>query len=308
MYISPYIGGTCTITSVSITCKNFASIIKPGTLKISTLALFSGSSATLESVTTTDSIGNLIDTSIYSITIKYPTSTQQNLLSYFSVTFTSDNSGTLIANTMSSSIMFICFNVGVAVPKTTILSLILPINQGSVKDFSIGTGTTVRARLLTSATKLTGYTFLTGSLITLTDPIISSNEITISLSGLTTSTTAGYYTYIFLTLDTASQFPTFTLPRTATNTATRYEAVLKFTVNNIIYSGSQVLTILPTSLGATATLLCTDKNTPGLPLTINIIPPISYSLDTGNELVIELEFDSNYPNDLGSGITGAYPT
>lgn len=308
LYINPYLGGTCTTTKVEIVCSNFENDINPGIIIVSTLSKFSGSSAKLISVTSTDSIGNLIDFQYIPTVIKFPISIKEQVLPYFSLQFASSNAGTYIADTMSSTLMYICFKIGVAVPASTFISITLPLEVNTIKkDFLITAGTSVKANLLDSATAVTDYSFSTGSLIALSDPVITSNNLTISLSSLSASIPANDYIYIYLTKDSISTLPTFALPRASTNTGTMYEATISFTISSIIYKASQVLTILPSSLGATATLLCTSTDTPGIPLTISFTPPVSYVLDSGSTLAIGVKFDNNYPNDLGSGISGAYP-
>ena len=307
LLVSPYLGGTCATSRVQITCSNFAADLSPGSILFSTLSAFSGSSAKLVSVTTSDSLGNLIDLQYNSIIIRFPISISEQVIPYFTLQFASDNAGTYTANTMSSALMYICFKVNVSVPPATTISLSLPLVRSLSKDLYITAGASVKANLLSSATLVTGYNFLIGSLIGLSDPVVSSNNITISLAALATSTTANNYIYIYLTSDAASTSPAFTLPMAATNTATMYESTISFKVGAIGYKASQALTILPSSLGATASLLCTSVSTPGIPLTVTFTPPLSYSLDIGSSLVVELEFDNNYPSDLGSGISGTYP-
>ena len=254
-----------------------------------------------------DSQGNIIDQNLNTTTIQYPVSIYQTLITTYSVKLATDNAGTFNANTFANVLMYICIQVPVAIPKTTSLSLSIPLAKGSPSDFLIGSKNTVKANLLNSAGIITGYSFLLGSLIALSDPVITNNNILISLSALPASTVPNKYVYIFLSSDSSSTLPAFTLPYISTNLATRYEALLNFTVQGTEYLATQALTILPSSLGASASLLCTDKTTPGIPLTVIFTPPQSYALTTGYSLIVEVEFDANYPNDLGSGISGSYP-
>ncbi|OMJ93406.1 hypothetical protein SteCoe_3649 [Stentor coeruleus] len=307
LFISPFIGGNCILTTVKITCNNFYDDITPGTYTVATLPKFTGTSASLVLIITTDSLGNLIDINLERTKIFYPRVTSHQMPTFYSVFFATDNTGIYTADTMDDAILYLGFKVPVAVPKTVSLTLHFPVSLSSEKDFLFGTIGSVKAKLLSSSTPVVGYNFLTGSLIGLSDAVVSSNSIEISLSGLLSSITANYYIYIYLTFDSASTMPAFSLPMTATNTATRYEATLNFTIGDIIYKASQILTILPTDLGATASLLCTSQGILGVPLTITFTPPLSYSLDSGTKLIVEVLFDNNYSNDLDSGITGSYP-
>lgn len=307
LFIAPYIGGNCVLTSVKITCENFNNDLSPGTYTIATLPKFTGTSASLIFIITTGPFGNLIDINLDGIRIFYPRVTSHQKPTFYSVFFATDNTGIYTANTMDDAILYLGFQVPVAVPKTTSLTLYFPVSQSSEKDFLFGTIGSVKSKLLSSSTPVVGYNFFTGSLIGLSDAVVNSNSIEVSLSGLSSSVTANDYIYIYLTFDAASTLPAFSLPMTATNTATRYEATLNFTIDDIVYKASQILTILPTDLGATANLLCTDQGVLGVPLTISFVPPLSYALDSGTKLIVEVLFDNNYSNDLDSGITGAYP-
>ena len=300
LLVSPYIGGTCSVATNQVSCKDFSQDINPGTLTVSVLARFSGSSAQVSYVVTMTQDGNLIDRNLEGLSIVYPISVKQQVLSHFTVQFASDNAGTLVSDTMSTAIAYICFKAPVSIPKTTILTLYLPINTGSEKDFTIGLSqTTLKAKLLSSSSLLaSGYNFLTSSLVSLSDPTISAGKLVISLSGLSSSTTLTDYLYIFLTSDASSSVPGVKLPRSASTLSTMYEAVLNFSVNGLIYKSSQAITVTPMSLGATASLLCTEKALKGIPLSISFLPPTSYSLDSGSKLIVEVKFDSNYESDL----------
>lgn len=309
LLVSPYIGGTCSLLSNQILCQDFYEDISPGTLTITTLTQFTGSSASISYIVTGNADNDLIDRFIEGYTITYAISVEQQLFSHFTVQFAEDNEGNYISDTMADVLMYVCIKLPVSLTDTDSFTIYLPINPSVEKDLTAGLAeTTLKLRLLSSSTLLTaGYNFLTSSLISLSDPVVSSGKITMSLTGLTTDTTSTDYIYFFFSSDSGSSLPGITLPMSASNSATKYEAIINTTISKIIYKSAQVLTISPSSFGATASLLCTDQGVLGLPLTVNIFPPISYSLDIGSKLIVEVTFDDTIETDLGSGISGAYP-
>mmetsp|Transcript_26343 Transcript_26343/g.4576 ORF Transcript_26343/g.4576 Transcript_26343/m.4576 type:complete len:164 (-) Transcript_26343:89-580(-) len=92
------------------------------------------------------------------------------------------------------------------------------------------------------------------------------------------------------------------LPRVASNKYTRYEAYIELTENNVKYADFIQFSITAPPLDTANVIpLCLNVKA------IELEPAFNASTDSKNKYYVDILFNSAYPVDLGSGLTGTHP-
>lgn len=299
-YFSPSIPGSCSVTSSILYCDEFTSEIASGIYILTVLPLLSGTFASVI-VTTSDVSGYSIE---LSTTVKNTYSTTASLASSMSLKFSTSNTGVFSAYSGSSVIGYFLLDMSVDIPVSTVLTLKMPLNSGSNSEILLGTESTFHANALITTSTVTGYSGLLGSLELLTDPVVSSNTLTITLPEVLSADKI----YIYFTSNDDSTEPGLTLPTASSNTLTRYEIIASLTVTTE-YVYSTPLTIISTEFTLPSVeFLCQYSYIPGMPVIVSYTPSATFSTTLGN-LYISIEFSTGYTSSLGSGLDNgdSYP-
>ena len=303
-FIQPYIGGTCTILTTSISCNGFANdIAMRSTIAVSLLVLFGSTSATVNSITTYIDSNTVIDSAgIAPLSLTY--SSTVVLASTYSFLFsksTDTSSINRVCNT-GGGLYYIAFYLSlpsVAIGIANSINLIFPISTTSPGDFTVNTGNILAGKYIqqaTLATVLTGGSALTGISVTSQSLVFS-----------TAVTSNNYLSAIFYIDNGSGSAAQLNLPHVSSNLWTMYETRVELTISNILYTFSSPLTILSDSPAVTFNLLCTNSGKAGLPAMITGSMNFAYS--SLYYLSIDIQFSGGIAQDLGSGlITGEnYP-
>lgn len=304
-FVEPYIGGTCTISTTSLTCSGFPSdIVARNTLTISLLVKFQSSSASVKSLVTYYDSTTVIDSAgDYPLIISYGSSV--TLASSYLFLFSNDldtSSTNRVCNT-GGGLYYISAYLRFPVAITTAVSinLIFSASTNSPADYVINIGSDMLGKVLTGGSLSTDLTLGTS----LTSYSTSSTGITFNLVSGTSAN--DYISVAFYRDDGLGGPKQLNLPYIASNLWTRYESRVEVSVSNIVYTYSSPMTIIADTPSLSFELLCTDSGKAGLPA--RIIGSMNFDYTSLYYLYIDIELSGSLSTDLGSGLSNGeeYP-
>lgn len=299
-FISPYVGGTCEIsTATDMVCGDFDDTVSAGTLTLTTYSYFLSTSPSVVSITTyvDDEITVIDEVVANPAKLTYVSATELDVADYFNVYFADTTEVSSLDDyraTTGTEVQYLFVKVKLPEDCTdTEFTVTLPMStNNNLNDIYLPTETIIAKYGLD--TDETTVSFASADLTTLSVAEISGDTLTFTATFLSTQ-----YLTVVIELDSEK----FNLPYVGSNLLTQYEVFLSVKPVNITYFYAKSLSFIPASPDLSFEILCTDTLIAGLPATVSFTPPFAFELSSSFDSDIKSTYDFYIDITISGGIS-----